>query len=240
MCTVTFIPFKDRILLTSNRDEQAARRAAILPEAHEFASGKMLYPRDGKANGTWVAMHENGNAMVLLNGAFEKHVHRTDYRKSRGLIFLQVFNAAQPVSEFEKIDLDNIEPFTLVIWQQRSLWEARWDGKEKYIMPKPNNIPQMWSSVTLYDKEVVEKRKQWFAEWLEGRQYIRMEDVLQFHEFGGNEDPRNALRMNRDGILLTLSITGIQIKQERGCMHYKDLVAGLTAINEWHFLNHHV
>lgn len=233
MCTVTFLPFKDRVLITSNRDEQKLRAPAAMPEAVEFATGKILFPKDGQAGGTWVALHQNGNAMVLLNGAFVRHAHRPPYRKSRGIIFLDIFDHTDPASAFDAIDLDNIEPFTIVIWQQGQLWEAKWDGKDKYILPKSADKPRIWSSVTLYDTEVIEKRKQWFYEWLSENKQPTAEDVRQFHEFGGEGDERIDLRMNRDGKLLTVSITGIELTPKKGIMHYKDLVTDLSSVNDW-------
>lgn len=216
------------------------REPAVLPEANKFDSGEIIFPRDGKANGTWIAMHNNGNIMVLLNGAFEKHLPMPRYRKSRGVIFLEVFDANNPVTNFQNLDLTDIEPFTLVLWMQEALFEMKWDGNGKYIIPRPFNVPQIWSSVTLYDKEVIEKRKQWFQQWLDGKQYITAEEVRKFHEFGGDGDPRNDLRMNRDGVVSTVSITGIEILPEKGTMHYRDLQAGLTSINEWFFIPKHL
>ena len=91
MCTVTFLPVGNTLYLTSNRDEAAARKIADAPQIVPFSAGNILFPKDSEAGGTWVATHENGNAMVLLNGAFVKHQHNPPYRKSRGLIFLEVF-----------------------------------------------------------------------------------------------------------------------------------------------------
>jgi hypothetical protein len=179
-------------------------------------------------------MHSNGNVMVLLNGAFIRHEHVPPYRKSRGLIFLEVFDSAHPFKKFNEVDLQGIEPFTLVIWEKGELWETRWDGDHKFVYSRPNDMPQMWCSVTLYDPEVIAKRKEWFNKWLERKQYISTEDTLHFHEFAGDGDERIALRMNRDGKLLTVSITGMELTKDKGIMHYKDLVSGLRSENELH------
>ncbi len=233
MCTVTFIPLSDRILITSNRDEQTLRAPAELPEAVELKTGKVLFPKDGKAGGTWIAMHNNGNVMVLLNGAFHRHEPAPPYRKSRGLIFLDIFDSANPEKTFELTDLTDIEPFTLVIWQGNKLFETRWDGKEKYITPLPPHTPRIWSSATLYDDQVVAKRKAWFQAWLQETKYITTEGVRQFHEFGGDGDEAISLRMNRAGILQTVSITSIEITSDRSIMHYRDFNAGLVSVTEW-------
>ncbi len=237
MCTVTFIPLNDRILFTSNRDEQTLRETAALPETVDFSSGKILFPKDGRAGGTWIALHNNGNAMVLLNGAFRRHKHEPPYRKSRGLIFLEIFDGDMPVTEFEQIDLFNIEPFTLVIWQHSALFEARWDGAQKYLTPLPADQPRIWSSATLYDEDVSALRRDWFSKWLHATKYKTAERIRLFHEFGGNGDDSISIRMNRSGILQTVSITGIELLPKKAVMHYKDMLAGLVSVNEWYINN---
>ena len=84
MCTVTYIPTKEHVYLTSNRDEKNWRTDALAPEVYEFSSGKIIYPKDGDAGGTWIAAHENGNVVVFLNGGFVAHTPAPPYRKSRG------------------------------------------------------------------------------------------------------------------------------------------------------------
>jgi hypothetical protein len=50
-----------------------------------------------------------------------------------------------------------------------------------------------------------------------------MEDIINFHLFGGEGDAHNDLRMNRDGITLTVSITALKIQPYIGLMQYLDL-----------------
>lgn len=237
MCTVTFLPVANGIIVTSNRDEKTARPPALLPELYNFKSGKILYPKDALAGGTWIAQHSNGNIMVLLNGAFVKHQSAPPYKKSRGLIFLEIFDANDPISVFSVIDLDDIEPFTLVIWQLGNLWEARWDGIGKYCIACPNTMPHMWQSVTLYDNDVRVKREQWFANWIDRSQRKDANEIMQFHEFGGDGDATNDLKMNRDGKLKTVSITCIEHINNTATLLYKDIAAGITSVHEWHFSN---
>ena len=173
-----------------------------------------------------MAMHENGNAMVLLNGALERHMHNPPYRLSRGLIFLDIFDSLVPVSEFQHIGLDNIEPFTLVIWQQGALWLARWNGSEKTVRPMADDVMHIWSSATLYDVEVRRKREAWFDQWRASVAVIDTESIEQFHEFGGEGDSATDLRMNREGILQTVSISNITLSPRGDVFRYKDLVSG--------------
>jgi len=222
MCTVTIVPVKAGIYITSNRDEKRIRKAALPPRTYKHKHSAITYPKDADAGGTWIAMKDNGDAAVLLNGGLKKHIAALPYRKSRGLIFLDVFEEA-PVAAFKNILLDNIEPFTLVLFINGSLLECRWDGTKKYIKPLQAIVPHIWSSVTLYDDEVIRKREEWFAKWLTQNPAPAIEDVLSFHRFGGDGDERNDLRMNRDGIYNTVSITAIELTEDNNTMHYLDL-----------------
>jgi len=232
MCTLTFLPLAGKLLITSNRDEHTLRAPALAPQQYEYKTGNILFPKDGQAGGTWLAMHQNGNVMILLNGAFGRHEHKPPYRLSRGIIFLQIFDTADPKTAFEDIDLDGIEPFTLVIWQRGSLWETKWDGHDKFIIPHDAGQPHIWSSAMLYDPEVIAKREEWFSEWLAANPRPDAADIRCFHEFGGEDDERTALRMNLDGILLTVSITGLELTPGKCLMHYKDMVTGEIAVTE--------
>ena len=135
MCTVTFIPVPrgrgHKIYLTSNRDEKHWRSVALAPAVYPFTSGNLFFPKDGDAGGTWIAAHENGQAIVFLNGGLVRHIPQPPYRKSRGLILLDLLNCANAFNYFQSISLHHIEPFTAVIWIDGRLFECRWDGQQK-------------------------------------------------------------------------------------------------------------
>jgi hypothetical protein len=63
-----------------------------------------------------------------LNGAAENMKHNT-VSKSRGLIVLEIICIAK---DFAEIDLDSIEPFTLV-FQNRAFFNW-WDGNNKQTL----------------------------------------------------------------------------------------------------------
>lgn len=235
MCTVTYIPNKDKIFLTSNRDEKHSRADAITPKAYDFNSGKIFFPKDAHANGTWIALHENGNAMVLLNGGFQKHEPHYPYRKSRGLIFLEVMDSEWPLDKYRQADLENIEPFTLVIYRDGELYECRWDGKQKYIAAKDISVPHIWSSVTLYNDETIARRNNWFKNFIQKNASPLQDDIFHFHHFGGEGDEENDIRMNRDGFLYTVSITGIELDTEKALMKYIDLKNDQSYSNSFTF-----
>jgi hypothetical protein len=223
MCTVTCIRLADKIYITSNRDEKHWRSNALPPAVYPNTSGSLLFPKDGDAGGTWIAAHENGNAIVFLNGGFVRHTPQPPYRKSRGLVLLDLLNTPDPMLAFKSISLQQIEPFTAVIWRTGQLFECRWDGDQKYTTRLPATSPHIWSSATLYDEAVVEKRKSWFNKWLQEHPQPAPEDILHFHQFTGDGDTRNDLRMNRNGQVFTVSVTLLTLTDEMTQMHYLDL-----------------
>jgi len=84
MCTVSFIPVGGKLFISSNRDEKRSRKIALPPAQYEYNELKFVFPKDADAGGTWIAVKENGDAAVLLNGAFINHIAEPPYRKSRG------------------------------------------------------------------------------------------------------------------------------------------------------------
>lgn len=232
MCTVTYIPTGSSFFLTSNRDERKARLKAVQPQWYQFASGKLLFPKDGNAGGTWMALHENGNAMVLLNGGFQNHQQHPSYRKSRGQIFLDVFDHPNPLAAFKQIELHKIEPFTLVIRQQQQLYETRWDGSEKAVAEIDPRQSHIWSSVTLYSEEVIKKRKEWFDAFISNNAAITANNILNFHRFAGDGDSANDVLMNRNNELFTVSITLLHQQSHISKLHYYDLVSNEEFVHE--------
>lgn len=223
MCTVTYIPANDKYFISSNRDEKYSRMKAIAPAVYEINNKKLIFPKDANAGGSWIALHENGNAAVLLNGAFKKHIPMPPYRKSRGEILLNIIADKRPVSYFHQLDLSQIEPFTLVLCDKNNLYECRWDGEKKYYQQLKKHRPYIWSSVTLYEESIVKKREKWFAVFLNRNPHPTQKDILEFHQFTGEGDMHNSLLMERDGAFSTVSITSMLLTADRGSMKYLDL-----------------
>ncbi len=222
MCTVTYIPSPGRTFLTSNRDEKRWRSQAEAPEFHTLKTGRVLFPRDRDAGGTWFAVHENGNSLVLLNGGLCRHIPQPPYRKSRGLVLLDLVDHDDPVENFEKYDLTGIEPFTLIMHCQSGLSEGRWDGQDRKIRSLAAGLPHIWSSVTLYEPEVITRREAWFEAWIRENPSPEQEDILWFHQFTGDGDRHNDLMMNRDGLVFTVSITSLASTHTGGRLQYLD------------------
>jgi hypothetical protein len=226
MCTVTFIPTPAGVLITSNRDEGRDRGLAHPPQVHTTGDTGLIYPKDPDAGGSWIVLKENAEAAVLLNGAFVRHHRKPSYRKSRGLVLLEIMEAAVPLRKFKQADLREIEPFTLILFSRRRLWECRWDGSRKTKRILDAAHPHIWSSATLYSDSVARQREHWFGEWLSRHSTPDSGAVLEFHRTAGSNDPGNALVMNRDNRLFTVSVTSIVLTPAAGRMVYSDLRTG--------------
>jgi uncharacterized protein with NRDE domain len=223
MCTVTYIPVGERKFITSNRDEKKFRKKALPPKSYLPDGVRLVYPKDSEAGGSWIALNQNGNVAVLLNGGFEKHISKPPYRKSRGLIFLDIIKHTYPARYFLDFDLFEIEPFTIILFEQNKLIECRWTGDEKFCKKLDPLAPHIWSSVTLYDENVRKKREQWFKQWLNKNLRPDQSDILLFHQFAGDGNKDTDLVMKRGEAYHTVSITSIELENESRKFCYYDL-----------------
>ena len=226
MCTVTYVSANDARFITSSRDERPERSVAEPPMIYEMTGGRILMPRDGLAGGSWIVVHENRNAAVLLNGGYLPHAPNPPYRKSRGLILLDIILADTPSRKFLDMNLHNIEPFTAVIVEQGRLMECGWDGRMKHQIRLNESSCHIWSSVTLYDKPVIEKRTRWFNSFVKEQHAFSLDTILKFHQVAGDGDKKNDLFMNRDDKVLTVSITGVELNKSLGRMKQLDFRLG--------------
>ncbi|RYF94133.1 MAG: hypothetical protein EOO02_23795, partial [Chitinophagaceae bacterium] len=219
MCTVTFVPAGDKIMLTSSRDERTTRATALPPAVKEWRGKKIMYPTDPQSGGSWIGVNEHGHAAVLLNGAFNNHIPQTNYRLSRGRIFMDIISNKQPSEQFQKLSLFDIEPFTLIIVMTDEVWDFRWDGLQKHSSPLEKDLPHIWSSATLYDPTHKAERETWFSDFLSKNPTPSEQDILHFHLAGGNGDPGHNLVMQRGDVYATASITRLSIMDDSANMY---------------------
>jgi transport and Golgi organization protein 2 len=224
MCTVSFVNSSDTFIITSNRDEKIARPKAIEPKKYLINHKNVFFPKDSKAGGTWYAIDENANVIVLLNGAKEKHIPKDSYRKSRGLVVLDLIGSDSILKTWSIIDLDIIEPFTLVVFENQKLFQLDWDGSDKGMLQLDETQNHIWSSSTLYSKEVREHRSSWFYSFLSSKQIVSESEMLNFHQYTEEDNPENGLIINRNEILKTLSITQSVIDKNKVYINHYDLV----------------
>ncbi|MBK8520398.1 MAG: NRDE family protein [Ferruginibacter sp.] len=223
MCTVSFVRVNDTVIITSNRDEHVQRENAGAPEFHQLQNKKIIFPKDARAGGTWFAAGNNGIVAVLLNGAFIKHTPQPPYRKSRGLILLEIIEAEEPLSFFKTLNLYNIEPFTIVLYQPAYLHELRWDGNDKHEKALDITGNYIWSSATLYTDEVIEHREDLFGRFIHTAAGITAETVHDFHG-SNNGDAENGFVISRQTGMKTFSITQAVVQNNAVNFSHADLL----------------
>ncbi len=222
MCTVSFVPVGDKVIITSNRDEKSVRPAAIPPQQKETETGTLYFPVDAKAGGTWFIANDKGDAGVLLNGAYKKHLPQEQYLQSRGAILPALFAGEDPYEALKDFDFEGIENCTLVMYINKRLYECVWDGTEAIVAMLNTRQAYIWSSVTLYNSEMISARKQWFREFIMENPAPNQEEMIHFHTNTGKGNTVFGLKMNRDNAMLTVSITSVAITGESSELQYID------------------
>lgn len=236
MCTVSYIPHSKGFILTSSRDEKV-RRLTDLPKVYPQKNCKLLYPKDSIANGTWIAVSDSKRYACLLNGAFDKHESKGNYQKSRGQILLEAFNYSNFLDFIEAINLQGIEPFTLLLIDASEnimFHELRWDEEQKYVKEINPTLPQIWSSSTLYEKEIKEKRELLFYDWItrfRDEEYI---NILNFHIVKHDLKEEDNILMNRSEEMKTVSVSQLLVLEEIEKFTYHDLLANIQTTHLLH------
>lgn len=228
MCTVTFIPNAHGFYFTSSRDEKMSRNT-IPPVEYKNNGIGLVYPKDEKAGGTWIASSKIGKTACLLNGAFVNHTKQNSYAKSRGLILLDSFNFRNAFDFYEQSDFINIEPFTLLTLDYSmgtltDFFELRWDGEKKHLKQLTTDAPQIWSSATLYRPFIQLERQKLFNHWVEKHKDFEDRMILDFHNRKHGLNVSEDILMKGDGDLMTLSISQIHVGQRATHFNYLDVV----------------
>lgn len=223
MCTVTYIPLgKNDFILTSNRDENPLRKT-IAPKTYSEDGVALTYPKDELAGGTWIGVSDKNRLICLLNGGYTIHKRASSYKESRGVIVKRLLKADDAVTVINEYNFEGIEPFTIVLvdWQNDvKAYELVWTGEEKSFQLL-ENAPKMWSSATLYDKEMKAVRQTWFEKWLATEPVFNQKNILSFHQQENKEMPGVSIKMKRDKVE-TVSVTSMLKEGDAWGLKYLD------------------
>ncbi|MNU15528.1 hypothetical protein D3C71_36640 [compost metagenome] len=230
MCTVSFVNTGSSLVFTSNRDEKKNRDKAVFPAVLKSDGKKMFFPKDQKASGTWFVADDKGNVAILLNGAFRKHENKPFYKKSRGVILLDLFKNENISEAFHQYDFSEIEPFQLLVYSQKKLMRLLWDGKERHEILLNMHESHLLSSSTLYRDEMVNFRKKSFAEFQE-EHIVTPESVLDFHTTHQIEK-EESIQPEIKEKYITVSITQLVITKESTMFFYNDLLENIKQTKE--------
>jgi len=212
MCLLSFVKLKDSYIFTSNRDININRPAAEKLSTHLVNDYEVNFPRDHKG-GSWLVSNHN-SLMILLNGAKENHTPKETYRKSRGIVLIDLFTKTDKVEHWKKYNLSDIEPFTIVYFDENNnLMEMIWDSEEKEISFLSSSENRIWQSSTLYTLEERRKVNQTFSE----TEFLTLDDVLMF---------------NKVHTYQTVKEESTRIKQVETTCHYQLYRDGDTVVNK--------
>jgi hypothetical protein len=213
VCTLTLVQKEENgFILTFNRDEVVERSNAILK--HDNSTG-LIYPIDEKHGGTWMAYHPYQRRFTcLLNGAFTSHKRQPPYLKSRGVVVLDTFLYSTIESFIADYSLEEIEPFTMILFQEGRFIELRWDGSVKHSKEIVGNV-SIYSSCTLYDEKATLLRQEWFDEFVKSKYpSIDKIDLWQFHQNTFNPQPSIGINMVRPNGPITVSTAQLTFDNE--------------------------
>ena len=186
MCIVSIYsePSGD-FILTQNRDESVLRPSTETIETREVYGEKFTGPVDLVSNGTWI-YYSQQYVCCILNGAYKKHSHRPPYRKSRGLVILDLLQFKSIQSFIDTIDLEGIEPFSMIMIDRNSREKKIlvWDEIQKHTEDLSGESLIVRSSTPLYTEEEKATHKKAFQNLLEKtpKSIFQLQDQIKMLE----------------------------------------------------------
>ena len=233
MCTVTYIKHNNQYFFTSNRDENINRQSALHPQKKAVGDYHLYYPVDPQGSGTWFCVKNNGTVCILLNGAHKKHISNGAYRKSRGLVLMELIMKKHMRSGWEELNLENIEPFTIIAFSNGLLNQFRWDGIEKENVELNPDEAHIWSSATLYSDDFIVERKRLFKAFLKDNNlYLDDNKIMSFHAASKKENAEKEFDKSEsdNGIIITKNITQCVLTEIEFTLSHLDLITAQKTI----------
>jgi hypothetical protein len=136
---------------------------------------------------------------------------------SRGLMLLKYFDF-QTAEEFKlEFDFENIAPFTMVLYNQKILYELVWDGVDSHFS-EVDEAFSIWSSVQLYKPSTRIEKKDRFTKWASEYSEFKADTLIDFHLEG---HPDFLIENDR---VKTVSVTNLAFSEEASSIKHKDLV----------------
>ncbi|TEW54607.1 hypothetical protein E2R68_07855 [Psychromonas sp. RZ22] len=220
MCTLTYRLTEQGYQLFFNRDENKLRSQAIPPTVN--SSLKAIYPIDPNGGGTWIAVHESGVSLALLNYYQAQVDPNLNIFTSRGVIIPRLLENVNNIHEYlMKMDFRHFQAFQLCVFanklsakQSKSelAWQYTWDGKKlTYVTLSAEYSLPLTSSGVDYEN-VYASRKQQFKKMITGQQTTTA-DYIAYHQHQGPSG-KCSVKMYREDAQ-TVSFTMIDVDQKQ-------------------------
>jgi hypothetical protein len=196
MCTLTYRLTETGYDVFFNRDEQRSRAQALSPIVDHHLNA--IYPIDPIGKGTWLAVHESGVSLALLNFYQAEKKAPVGYFSSRGEIILKLLkNTDNVIETLKEMQLSCYQPFQLCVFGPNlslsisKLYCFQWDGR--CLTEVDKGLPITSSGVEY--QQVYEARKIAF------KQIVSMENptqeaLIRYHQFQ-QEDGKLSVKMSR-------------------------------------------
>lgn len=216
MSIVTFVPQKEDLIVTCSYELPGNESIPSAPVIQKPPSGTVIHPQTDNATGTWIAAHENGNFVAFLQVVSATgSPHK--YRKPRGMVLLDLIDHTTPLNCFLAVNLNNIEPFTAIVRDNRHLFECIWDGAEKTYTEAHTHRRYLWMSPRLSADDTMQARTNTFLEATDPAHHVSADDIIALHEsFALDAD-------HHEGQPRTHSITAFTINSHQVSMSHIDI-----------------
>ncbi|MBK8623525.1 MAG: NRDE family protein [Saprospiraceae bacterium] len=222
MCCLTIVKTpNNNIVFTHNRDEQWSRQTrGTFVQEYWFGNKKIWMPKDSLVDGTWIGS-DGTRAAAILNGYKKNHLKKEKYRASRGTIIPQFLQETDAQQFMESFDPSGMEPFTLIVADNKKyITEIGWDEKEIHLTKHNVESPLIFSSFTLYDDDIQQKRKNLFLSLV--TTLTNHDDLWQFHKTQG-EDHGSFINVDYNREISTVAISQI-VLGNHPAFYYKSLL----------------
>lgn len=236
MCTLTYRLTSKGYQLFFNRDEQVTRPQAIPPVFDPLLES--VYPVDPTGGGTWIAVHQSGVSLALLN-YYQAQVDSTIKSfTSRGVIIpLLLANQEHIHQQLLNMDLSTFQAFQLCVFNKNLSTAADknelatqyiWDGitlnfatlSEKKSLPITSSAVD-YETVYAYRKQqfnqmLLSKREPKQVAYAETNP-VTKEDYIRYHQHQGASGTCSVQMARKDA--QTVSFTVISVNQEHALGH---------------------
>ena len=135
MCIVSFYKINDQVLLTHSRDENVNRPSSSEVEERFWNDKPYAAPVDQEKQGTWIFHSEEYIACILNGGKTKPEQLKPTYRKSRGIVLLDLLKYDSVEEYVQQEDFNGIAPFTIFVYERKSnkIFLLFWDEKDLEI-----------------------------------------------------------------------------------------------------------
>jgi Transport and Golgi organisation 2 len=224
MCTVSIVPFESGFRVACNRDERRTRPNALRPSIHTGPATTSIWPVDPVSGGTWIGVNDAGLVLVVLNRTHSGSRLATSPLLSRGTIvpqLLQTETVQAAIEAATRLDASRFEPYTLLALQRAQACSITVNSVRPTLCSYDLVHPHFFTSSALGDDLAARWRAPLFASLVE-RSANRLDGQIRFHRHRWLDRPEISVRMSRRDAA-TVSITTIDVSQERIRMGYSDL-----------------